>query len=200
MGGTLFLVVFGVISCALAGALWVVVSPWLPGTTGARAFLSAGIATAVGTPVLIIGTNPDFAILDHDPRVVVLLVALVALIGLSIALVDGWLDRRLPHATMGRKGAIVAYATVTLMGAVLVLPFVLLVFLTSDEYELPLRAGYALVLVGLCTATWWAMRVRGRASRPQALLVAARAAVLVSVVLGVLTSLPHISRALGAPS
>jgi hypothetical protein len=32
---------------------------------------------------------------------------------------------------------------------VLVLPFVLLVFLTSDEYQFPLRAGYALFVVGL---------------------------------------------------
>jgi hypothetical protein len=199
VGGTLFLVLFGLISCALAGALWVIVSPWVPGHTGVRALLTAGIAIAVGTPLLIIGRNPDFVILDHDPRVVLLLVALVGLIGLSIALLDSWLDRRLPHAVTGRKGPAVFYATVTLMGAVLVLPFVLLVFLTSDEYQLPLRAGYALLVVGLCTATWWGLRVRGRVSTPRGLLIAARGAVLVTVMLGVLTSLPHISRALGAP-
>jgi hypothetical protein len=55
----------------------------------------------------------------------------------------------------------VFFATVTLMGAVLVLPFVLLVFLTSDEYQLPLRAGYALLVAGFCTAIWWGLRVRG---------------------------------------
>ena len=92
------------------------------------------------------------------------------------------------------------YATVTLMGAVLVVPFVLLIFLTSDEYHLRLRAGYALLVVGLCTATWWGLRVRGRVSAPRGLVIAARGAVLVAVMLGVLTSLPHISRALGAPS
>jgi hypothetical protein len=91
----------------------------------------------------------------------------------------------------------VFFATVTLMGAVLVLPFVLLVFLTSDEYQLPLRAGYALLVVGLCTATWWGLRVRGRVTTPRGLVIAARGAVLVAVMLGVLTSLPHISRALG---
>jgi len=31
MGGTLFLVLFGLISCALAGALWVIVQPLDPG-------------------------------------------------------------------------------------------------------------------------------------------------------------------------
>jgi hypothetical protein len=83
---------------------------------------------------------------------------------------------------------------------VLVLPFVLLIFLTADEYQLPLRAGYALFVVGLCTATWWGLRVRRRVSAPRGLVIAGRGALLVAVILGVLTSLPHISRALGAPS
>ena len=199
-GGTLFLVLFGLISCALAGVLWVIVSPWIPGHTGVRALLTAGIVITIGTPVLIIGRNPDFVILDHDPRVVALLVALVGLIGLSIALLDSWLNRRLPHAVTGRKRPVVFYATVTLMGAVLVLPFVLLVFLTSDEYQLPLRAGYALLVVGLSTATWWGLRVRGRVSTPRGLVIAARGALLVAIILGMLTTAPHISRALGAPS
>lgn len=200
LGGTLFLIVFGLIFGVLAGALWVIVSPWIPGRSRTRALLTAGIAIAIGTPSLIIGRNPDFVILDHDPVVVALLVALVGLIGLSIALLDSWLDRRLPHAVAGRKVPAALYAIVTLMGAVLVLPFVLLVFLTSDEYQLPLRAGYALLVVGLCTATWWGLRVRGRVSAPRGLVTAARGALLVAVMLGVLTSAPHISRALGAPS
>ncbi len=196
-GGTLFLVIFGLIACALAGVLWVIVSPWIPGQTALRAFLTAGIAIAIGTPVLIIGGNPDFVILEHDPLVVALLVALVGLIGLSIALVDSWLDRRLPRAVTGRKGPVVLYAIVTLVGAVLVLPFVLLVLLTSDEYELPLRAGYALFVVGMSTAAWWVLRIRGRGSTPRGLVVAARAALLVAIILGILTTAPHLSRALG---
>jgi len=199
-GGTLGLVLFGLITCAMAGAVWVVVSPWIPGRAGVQALLTAGIAIATGTPLLIIGGNPDFVILDHDPAVVALLVALVGTIGLSIALLDSWLDRRLPHAVTGRKRPAGFYAIVTLMGAVLVLPVVLLVFLTADEYQLTLRAGYALVVVGLCTATWWGLRIRGRVRTPRGLVIAARGAVLVAAMLGVLTSLPHISRALGAPS
>ena len=80
----------------------------------------------------------------------------------------------------------------------LVLPFVLLVFLTSDEYQLPLRAGYALLVVGLCTATWWGLRVRGRVTAPRGLVIAARGALLVAIILGMLTTAPHLSRALGA--
>lgn len=81
-----------------------------------------------------------------------------------------------------------------------VLPFVLLVLLTSDEYNLPLRPGYALFAVGLSTVTWWGLRVRGRVSAPRGLVIAAPGALPVTVALGVLTSLPHISRALRAPS
>ncbi len=57
VGGTLFLVLFGLISCALAGVLWVIVSPWIPGQTWVRALLTAGIAITIGTPLLIIGRN-----------------------------------------------------------------------------------------------------------------------------------------------
>jgi hypothetical protein len=200
VGGTLLLVLFGLISCAIAGTLWVIVSPWVPGRARVRALLTAGIAIAVGTPLLIIGTNPDFVILDHDPRVVGLLVALVGLIGLSIALLDGWLDRRLPHSVAGQRRPAALYAIVTLAGAVLVLPFALLVILTSDEYQLQLRAGYLLLVVGLCTAVWWGLRVRGHVRAPRGLEIVARVALLIAVMLGVLTSLPHIYRALGAPS
>ncbi len=200
LGGTVFLIVFGLISGVLAGALWVIVSPWIRGRPGIRAIVTAGVAIAIGTPLLIIGRNPDFVIMDHDETVVGLLVALVGLIGFSIALVDGWLERRLPHAVTGRRGPVTVYAAFTLMGVVMVLPFVLLVYFTSDEYESPLRAGYALFVVGLCTATWWGLRIRGRMSAPERLVIGARGALLATVILGVLTSLPHIFRALGEPS
>jgi hypothetical protein len=74
---------------------------------------------------------------------------------------------------------------------------VLLIFLAADEYQLPLRAGYPLVVVGLCTVTWWALRVRGRTEPPRGLVTAARGALLVATALGVMTTLPHIARALG---
>lgn len=200
LGGTLFLLVFALLFGLMAGGLWVIASPWLPGRTTTRAFLSAGVAILIGTPLVIIGRNPDFVILNHDARVVGLLVALVGLIGLSIALVDDWLERRLPHTARGERGPTVVYSIVTLLGLVLVLPFLLLIFLTSDEYDLPLRAGLALLLVGACTATWSGLRIRGRMSPPRSLIVAARSALFVALVLGFLTALPHVSRALGAPS
>lgn len=63
------------------------------------------------------------------------------------------------------------YAIVALLGAFPIFPFVLLVFLTADSYGAPLRAGFALLVVGLCTVSWWVLRVRGRSSAPKLLVV-----------------------------
>jgi hypothetical protein len=195
--GTLGLFAFGLVAGLLVGTVWVIVSPWIPGRPRTRALLAAGIAMSIGTPELVDGRNPDFVILDHDLFVVASLVALVGLIGLSIALLDGWLDRRLPHAISGRRMPAVVYAIVALLGAPLIFPFVLLVFLAADSYGAPLRAGFALLVVGLCTVVWWGFRVRGRSIAPRGLVVTGRAGLLVAVVLGLLTELPHIYRAMG---
>jgi hypothetical protein len=188
---------FGLVVGLLAGTVWVIVGPWIPGRPLVRALLTAGIAMSIGTPELVDGRNPDFVLLHHDRVVVALLVALVGLLGLSIALVDGWLDRRLPHAVPGRRMPAAAYAMVALLGALLIFPFVLLVFLTSDSYGAPLRAGFALIIVGLCTVIGWILRARGRASAPRPLIVTGRAALMAAVILGLATELPHISRAMG---
>jgi hypothetical protein len=97
----------------------------------------------------------------------------------------------------GRRMPAVVYAIVALLGAVLIFPIVLLVFLTSDAYGAPLRAGFALIVVGMCTVVWWVLRVRGRSSVPRALVVSGRLALLIAVVLGLATELHHISGAMG---
>ena len=197
LGGSAFVVLFGLTVGLVAGVVWVVAGPWVPGAPRLRAFLTAGLAVTIGTPLLIIGRNPDFVLLDHDPRVVALLVSLVGLVGLSIPPIDGWLERQLPRAGLARTRWTVLYAVIAVIGAVLVLPLALLSFLAADEYELPIRAGYALVVVGLCTAASWALRGRGRPELPRSLEIAARGALLIASVLGVLTTLPHIAGALG---
>src|SRR5688500_11180460 len=178
LDGSVSLLFFGLIFVLGAGVVWVVVSAWIPGDSRIRAGLTGGAAVAIGTPLVVIGTNRDFVILDHDPIVVALFVLLAGLVGASIPLIDGWLDRRLPRARTARARPTAVYAVVSLMGTVLVLPIVLLIFLAADEYQLPLRAGYPLVVVGLCTVIWWALRVRGHAGPPRGLVMAARGALL----------------------
>jgi hypothetical protein len=65
VNGTVALILFGGLSMGLvAGAIWVIIGPWIPGWGILRALVTAIAAVALGTPLLIQGTNPDFAILD----------------------------------------------------------------------------------------------------------------------------------------
>ena len=196
--GTSALLIFGGLGMGLlAGTIWVIVSPWIPGRGLTRAVVTAMAAIALGTPALVRRTNPDFVILGHDPLLVALLVGLVGLVGFSIALVDGALDARLPHPLRGITISGTVYLIVTLTGLVLILPLVIAALLDHLEYYAPIRAGWALAVVGACTLTWWALRVNGRSTPPRSLRLVGTASLLVAVVLGVVTSLPHLLGAVG---
>ena len=198
LNGTLALMTFGGLGMGLlAGTIWVIVSPWIPGRGLVRALVTAIAAMALGTPPLVQRTNSDFIVLGYDPMVVVLLVGLVGLVGFSIALVDGALDARLPHPLGGIKISTTVYLIVTLMGVLLIFPLVIAILLDQPEYRAPIRAGWALAVVGACTLTWWVLRVKGRSAPPKALRLAGTVSLLVAVVLGVVTSLPHILSAAG---
>lgn len=193
LSGSLGLILFGGLFFGLAGGtVWVVVSPWIPGAGFRRAVLAMPVAVALTGISLIQGDNPDFRILQHDRLVVAMLLALVALTGMSIALFDDWLDRRLPEAGAGSKAAAALYLAVALAGGLLILPIVIGGYFTADA-----RLGLALLGVGLATLAWWALRSQGHASRPSQLLIAGRAALLVAVVLGVLDLAPEVAAAIG---
>lgn len=200
LNGTLALIVFGGLGMGLmAGMIWVVVGPWIPGRGIGRAAITGLAAVALGTPALVQRSNPDFFILAYDPVVVALLIGLVFAVGFSIALVDGWLDRKLPRAVRGVGIATTAYLVITLIGLILIVPLVVAILLDQPEYRAPVRAGWALAVVGLCTLAWWVRRVRGQTVPPRWLTLAGRAALVVAAVLGVVTSLPHIRAAAGMP-
>ena len=192
LSGSLGLILLGgLFFGTFGGTVWVVIAPWIPGAGLRRAILAMPIAVALTGGSLIQAGNPDFRILRHDGLVVAMLIALVALAGLSIALLDGWLDRRLPpHNASGRVEA--TYAIVTLAGSLLIFPIVLATYLGAKT---PL--GLALVAVGLATLAWWSLRMKGR-PRPPTLLVAGRAALLVAVGIGLFDLAPDVAGALGS--
>ena len=121
-----------------------------------------------------------------------LLLALVALAGLTIAGFDAWLDRRLPGAGVSGP-ADGAYLALTVAGGVLIFPIVVAAYL-GDERPL----GLALVGVGVATLIHWMLRYQGRPSPPTWLVVAGRGSLLVAVVIGVLALAPDVATALGA--
>lgn len=194
--GSLGLVLVGLVIGLVGGTIWVVVSPWTPGTGPRRAIITMPMAVALGSFFLIEGDNRDFQVLQHDPAVIGSLIALVALVGLTVPLTDDWLDRRLPHTTSGRSWMIWLYAIIALLGALLVFPIVIGNYLFT-AHEATARVGIALLVVGLSTLLWWVLRIRGETHPPTIVTIVGRTALLVAVVLGFAATVPEVSIALG---
>ena len=193
LAGTAGLVLFGLIIGILATPVWVAVSPWLPRTVARRAAVMVPVALAIGARSLIEGGNPDFVTLRHDPLVVVSLLLLVAVFGAALALVDDVLDRRLPPPT---RAVGTAYAVLAAVGLMLVLPVTLVGFLSSPDRSTVL-VGVALVVVGIATLAAWVLRVRAL-PQPSWLTLAARAAVVIAMILGFAGEVPDVADALGS--
>ena len=185
--GTLALLVFGgLLTGVIIGALWVVIRPWLPRRALVRALVAIPICLAMGTTLLIQDTNPDFIILRRNLGVVAALVALVALTGPSMVLAESVLDRVLPDAQ--RPGpALIAYAVIDALGALLVLALVVPLYLLSPL----IVAGIAFVVAGIGTVIHWAGRVRGAADAGW-LAPVARGAVAVGTVAGLVVAIPEV--------
>ncbi len=193
LSGTLGLVLGGGLFFGLFGAtVWVVVSHWIPGGVWTRALLAMPIAVSLTGVSLIQAQNPDFLVLRHDATTVLLLLVLVALAGLTISLVDGWLDRRIPAAGASASADGI-YLALTAAGGGLILPIVLAGYLGEER---PL--GLALVGVGVATLLRWTLRYQRRPSTPGWLVIAGRGSLLVAVLLGVLALAPDVASALGA--
>jgi hypothetical protein len=203
LGGTFAVIIIGIVTGAGAGVLWVTVRTWLPAAGIRRALVATIVAIALGSFLLIRRTNSDFVILGYNPVVVGALVALIGAVGFSISFVDAWLDRRLPVATSIRSPSASVYAAISLVGALLILPLVVLTYLgLSGDEDLvrrsPLRpVGIGLLVVGAATLRWWFVRLRGATQPPRPLLLFGQASLAITVLLGFAVELPEIAGALG---
>lgn len=196
LGGSLGLIFFASLLGAIAvGVSWVVISPWLPGRGIVRGLIAAPFAAVLGSFALITGGNPDFVVLRHDPLVVVSLLALVASTAPAVALVDGWLDRRLPRTASLSTPAGVGYLSIAAIGALLGGPAFVRGAMTPEAAQ-PL--ALTIVLVGLVTVFWWGARVAGRELPTTVLRTAVWAVLLGGVGFGAIKLLPELRGALGA--
>jgi hypothetical protein len=194
LGGSLGLIMFaGLFVGIVAGTLWVVLSPWLPSRSGLRVLAAIPLAIALGAFVVVQGSNPDFIVLGYDPRVLVVLLGLVGLVGASMAVVDAWLDRRLPRPRSSIGQASGVYIVIALLGSFFALGVVATYL---DEKLRP--AGIALLVSGIATLTWWYLRYRGADRPPLILRLLGSGGVIAAVVLGFALLLPHIRLALGS--
>lgn len=194
LGGSLGLIVFvGLLFGALAGSLWVVISPWLPAAVPIRALLSIPIAVALGTFGLVDDQNRDFALLGRDPLVIASLVALVGAFGPVLVVVDRWLDRRLPHAGPNDRRIVAGYAVVTAIGSILTLFVVAPGYLGSQM----VLAGVGLLVVGICTLAAWWFRVERLTAPPQRLEIIGRLGLATATVAGLVVAAREVAGALG---
>lgn len=181
LAGSLALVVFlGLFAGVAAGFVWVAIRPWLPGGWRMRALLAMPIAVAFGSFAIIDGTNPDFAILGHSPLVVAFLIGCIALVGLGVALMDEWLERRLPHPASAGARSTVVYGLVAGLGILFGLVIVVPQFLGAGMR----LAGIALIGTGVVTLAWWTLRARGTGSPPTPLAALGRFGLAASVGFG----------------
>lgn len=181
--GSLALVLFvGLFAGVGIGFVWVAVRPWIPGRGVVRAALAMLIAVSVGAFGLVEGTNADFAVLQRSPVVVASLLLLIASSGLAVAVLDGWLEGRLPHPATATARSTGAYAVVALVGLLFGTMLFLPSYLSSDLRPI----GLSLVATGVATLTWWTLRIRGRQRPPSWLVALGRGGLGLAVILGVI--------------
>jgi hypothetical protein len=193
LGGSVGLIIFaGLFVGIFVAVIWVAVSPWLPRSLGLRVLVAIPLAISLGTFGVVQGSNPDFLVLGYDPIVLVVLLGLVGLVGASMAVVDAWLDRRLPHprSSVGQTSGV--YIVIALLGSLFAVG-VVATFL--DEKLRP--AGIALLVSGVATLSWWYLRYRGAERPPLMLRLLGSGGVIAAVVLGFVLLVPHIRLALG---
>ena len=196
IGGTLGLVLFGAIGGLFIGTIWVALSPWIPWTGLRRALATVPLAIALGSVFLIDGENPDFVLLRHSPFVVSILLLLIGGVGIAVALLDGWLDGRLPRVEGASFGVIAAYASMAVTATIVMVPSVLALLFAADRPRILL--GLALVVAGGATLIWWRLRLHGQARPPRELVVVGRASLVAIAVLGIVDLAPEVMEALGA--
>jgi len=195
LAGSVALIIFaGLAATILLAVIWVVIAPWLPGKGVVRGLVAMPIAIALGAFVLISADNPDFVVLRHDPVVVLILLALVAVTAPAMAVVDGWLDRRLPHAAAAASPAGITYAVLALIGVAL--GSLLIIAAISGQGGTQL-VGLTVLVAGLLTLAWWEERRTGRDTPSRGMRIAGRTILVVGTCVGYAALVPELAGALG---
>ena len=162
LSGTLALLVFGgFLTGLIASVVWTTVSSWIPGTGLRRALLAAPVAVALGGVLLVQADNHDFVILTEDLLIVAMLLALVGTFGFALALLEEWLDRRMPRAGTDPRQYALTAGFLVLVGAVLFLPLTIGFYFSESAClcgVAPVPLAVPLIVTGVATVAWWAQR------------------------------------------
>jgi hypothetical protein len=159
--GTIGILVFvGLFGGLIAGLLWVLVREWLPAQFWLRAALGGVSATLLGSFMVVSAANRDFLILDPPAANIGLFLTIVGLAGSATAVLDQWLQRRLPLD----KRAAVMFGALVLLGGLLSVPLLVQAFVSEDfcVCESPPRFALPfLALAGIATVMSWSRFIHG---------------------------------------
>jgi hypothetical protein len=199
--GSLAVLIFGGLGAGIvAGVVWVVVSPWIPGRGAVRVVLTAALAVALGGLFLVSAENTDFLVLSGEAAIIGLLLGLIGLIGATVAWLDSRLERRLPPVA-GHDGAVIGYGVVSVLG-LLIVPGAIGFYTTANGCGCaapPVWTAAALLLVGGALLAWWWIRIStGRSTMPAALAWTGRAGVIVAAATGLAHLVPEVAAILAA--
>jgi len=189
LAGSVGLILFvGLAGSIILATVWVSIAPWLPGRGVVPGLVAMPVAVALGAFVLVGAGNPDFIVLGHSPIVVILLLALIALTAPSMAVADGWLDRRLPHAwSIGSLAGIVYLAL-----AVIGVAFGSLLVIQSIVGLKAQVLGITVLACGIVTIVWWAQRLGGAPEPSRLLRIAGRMILVIGTAAGYVALAPDL--------
>ncbi|MEO8469567.1 MAG: hypothetical protein ABI573_07880 [Chloroflexota bacterium] len=188
LNGTLALMLFGGLGGGIVlGLLWVIAQPWLPAAPKRRILIAMPMTVGLVGMLLVRSTNTDFSLLDREPAIIAMFLALIAFAGAAVAWLDARLDARMPRAGSRAWPLLIVYGAIGVAGLAF-LPTVANLYLTSDGCGCatpPVLMGWALVGVGGVTLVWWILRIsRSRTEPPAALVTAGGIGLLAATGLG----------------
>jgi hypothetical protein len=164
VGGTFaLLVIAGIFASLFATGFWVTVRPWLPAQRPRRAAAAAVLAVALSGFGLVDSHNPDFFVLGSDLLIAAMLLAIPALFGLGLVVVEPWVDRRIPHPGLEPWRFVAAATWLVGIGAVFALPGTVGLMFSEDAClcsVAPIPIGVPLAVAGVATVITWLRRVR----------------------------------------
>ena len=156
-----FIFFVGIFSGITVAFVWMLISRWLPEHGNARYRAAAVVAVAMGGRASIGGNNFDFRILDPAVGQAAIFVGLAALGGVTVVIIDRFLERRLPPA---EGAAWTGYIVVALLGTAFAFP-ILLSYFSSDACgcrNVPWLVGILLIAVGVIRLVGWIGGLRDR--------------------------------------
>jgi MFS family permease len=157
VGGTIAFILFiGIFAGGFGAVIYTISEPWLAWAGPMQGLVFGAFLLATGSVAVFDPGNPDFRILDNDPRNVIMLIVLHLSFGVVLFAVLPGLARRLPTVDEQRPIDSIPGYIAMVMGGILLLLLVLanLFFAGICECDPPRLMGLFVIGMVLSTAAY----------------------------------------------